>query len=169
MSFNTQLVRSHGRSIHKRSTLEILLKGKMLGEAARMFSSPHRFEKQSYTTPAYCDYCSHVLWGLVKTGGIAFTPCLKKKNQQKNKQSKTKHPINFYLMSPIHLLLHVELWLLLCCPLCFFVFVDMCCVLGPADILLLVMSVVMKLFVVYIILMTTEIAQHKLPRKMNHS
>lgn len=75
MSFNTQLVRSHGRSIHKRSTLEILLKGKMLGEAARMFSSPHRFEKQSYTTPAYCDYCSHVLWGLVKTGdGNALFP-----------------------------------------------------------------------------------------------
>uniref|UniRef100_A0A0L8FQN0 PH domain-containing protein n=1 Tax=Octopus bimaculoides TaxID=37653 RepID=A0A0L8FQN0_OCTBM len=67
-SFNTQLVRLHGRSIHKRSTLEILLKGKLLGETAKMFSQQHRFEKQSYTTPAYCDYCSHVLWGLVKTG-----------------------------------------------------------------------------------------------------
>lgn len=33
-----------------------------------MFSTPHRFEKFTYTTPAYCDYCSHVLWGLVKTG-----------------------------------------------------------------------------------------------------
>ena len=68
MSFNTQLVRSHGRTIHKRSTIEILVKGKMLGEAAKMFSQPHRFEKFTYTTPAYCDYCSHVLWGLVKTG-----------------------------------------------------------------------------------------------------
>ncbi|XP_074660812.1 myotubularin-related protein 13-like [Tubulanus polymorphus] len=67
-SFNTQLVRSHGRSIHKRSTLEILVKGKMVGEAAKMFSQPHRFEKFTYSTPAYCDYCSHVLWGLVKTG-----------------------------------------------------------------------------------------------------
>ena len=68
VSFNTQLVRSHGRSIHKRSTIELLVKGKMLGEAAKMFSQPHRFEKFTYTTPAYCDYCSHVLWGLVKTG-----------------------------------------------------------------------------------------------------
>ncbi len=47
---------------------EILVKGKMLGEAAKLFSQPHRFEKFTYTTPAYCDYCSHVLWGLVKTG-----------------------------------------------------------------------------------------------------
>ena len=67
-SFNTQNVRSHGRSIHKRSTLEILVKGKMLGEAAKMFSQPHRFEKYTYTTPVYCDYCSQVLWGLLKTG-----------------------------------------------------------------------------------------------------
>ncbi|XP_021368098.1 myotubularin-related protein 13-like [Mizuhopecten yessoensis] len=67
-SFNTQMVRSHGRSIHKRSTLEILVKGKMLGEAAKMFSQPHRFEKYTYTTPVYCDYCSQVLWGLLKTG-----------------------------------------------------------------------------------------------------
>ncbi|XP_078332157.1 myotubularin-related protein 13-like isoform X3 [Crassostrea virginica] len=68
LSFNTQIVKSHGRSIHKRSTLEILVKGKMLGEAAKMFSQPHRFEKHTYTTPAYCDYCSQVLWGLLKTG-----------------------------------------------------------------------------------------------------
>ncbi|KAK3103033.1 hypothetical protein FSP39_015926, partial [Pinctada imbricata] len=68
VSFNTQIVKSHGRSIHKRSTLEILVKGKMLGEAAKMFSQPHRFEKYTYTTPAYCDYCNQVLWGLLKTG-----------------------------------------------------------------------------------------------------
>lgn len=70
LSFNTQIVKSHGRSIHKRSTLEILVKGKMLGEAAKMFSQPHRFEKHTYTTPAYCDYCGQVLWGLLKTGGL---------------------------------------------------------------------------------------------------
>ncbi|XP_041365406.1 myotubularin-related protein 13-like [Gigantopelta aegis] len=68
VSFNTQLVRSHGRTIHKRSTLEILVKGKLLGEAARAFSQPHRFEKQAYTTPVYCDYCTQLLWGLSKTG-----------------------------------------------------------------------------------------------------
>ena len=38
------------------------------GGAGRLFSQAHRFEKFSYSTPAYCDYCSHVLWGLVKTG-----------------------------------------------------------------------------------------------------
>ncbi|XP_060586000.1 myotubularin-related protein 5-like, partial [Ruditapes philippinarum] len=68
LSFNMQLARSHGRSIHKRSTLEILVKGKMLGEAARMFGQPHRFEEWTYTTAVYCDLCSNVLWGLTKTG-----------------------------------------------------------------------------------------------------
>ena len=72
VSFNTSIVRSHGRTIHKRSTIELLVRGKMLGEAAKMFSQPHRFEKFTYTTPAYCDYCSHVLWGLVKTGMLYF-------------------------------------------------------------------------------------------------
>ena len=76
VSFNTQIVRSHGRSIHKRSTIELLVKGKMIGEAAaKMFSQPHRFEKYTYTTPAYCDYCSHVLWGLVKTGEGNYITC----------------------------------------------------------------------------------------------
>ncbi|XP_055899918.1 myotubularin-related protein 13-like isoform X1 [Biomphalaria glabrata] len=68
VSLNTQLIRSHGRSIHKRSTLEILLRGKMLGESARMFSQPHRFEKHAYTTSTYCDLCGQILWGLSKTG-----------------------------------------------------------------------------------------------------
>jgi len=68
VSFNMQIVRSHGRAVHKRSTIEILVKGKMIGEAAKMLLQPHRFDKFTYTTPAYCDYCSHVLWGLMKTG-----------------------------------------------------------------------------------------------------
>ncbi|KAL4225636.1 ARS-binding factor 1 [Mactra antiquata] len=68
VSLNMQLARSHGRSIHKRSTLEILVKGKMLGEATRLFGQPHRFEEWTYTTAVYCDLCSNLLWGLVKTG-----------------------------------------------------------------------------------------------------
>ena len=71
-----QLARSHGRSIHKRSTLEILVKGKMLGEAARMFGQPHRFEEWTYTTAVYCDLCSNVLWGLTKTGKLIFATIL---------------------------------------------------------------------------------------------
>ncbi|XP_014680971.1 PREDICTED: myotubularin-related protein 13-like [Priapulus caudatus] len=64
----TQQYRSHGRAIHKRATIEILIKGKMGVETTQMYSHPHRFEKFNYTTPTYCDYCNHVLWGLVKTG-----------------------------------------------------------------------------------------------------
>nr|CAD7393185.1 unnamed protein product [Timema cristinae] len=66
----TQLVRSHGRLLHKRSTLEILMRGKMVGaaEAAHVYSHPHRFERYNYTTPTYCDHCTNVLWGPVKTG-----------------------------------------------------------------------------------------------------
>nr|XP_022903843.1 myotubularin-related protein 13 isoform X2 [Onthophagus taurus] len=69
-SFSTALVRSHGRLVHKRSTLEILMRGKMVGaaEAALVYSHPHRFDRYNYTTPTYCDYCSSVLWGPVKTG-----------------------------------------------------------------------------------------------------
>lgn len=69
-SFSTQLVRSHGRLLHKRSTLEILMRGKMVGaaEAAHVYSHPHRFDRYNYTTPTYCDLCANVLWGPVKTG-----------------------------------------------------------------------------------------------------
>ncbi|XP_049836392.1 myotubularin-related protein 13 isoform X2 [Schistocerca gregaria] len=69
-SFSTQLVRYHGRLLHKRSTLEILMRGKMVGasEAAHVYSHPHRFERYNYTTPTYCDMCTNVLWGPVKTG-----------------------------------------------------------------------------------------------------
>ncbi|KAJ8313207.1 hypothetical protein KUTeg_009240 [Tegillarca granosa] len=90
-SFNTQIVRSHGRSIHKRSTLEILVKGKMLGEAAKMFSQPHRFEKYTYTTPAYCDYCSQVLWGLLKTAAGTLTGSIGQAFEQYSTSSTGEH------------------------------------------------------------------------------
>ncbi|KAG5884190.1 hypothetical protein JTB14_020713 [Gonioctena quinquepunctata] len=69
-SFSTALVRSHGRLVHKRSTLEILMRGKMVGaaESSLIYSHPHRFERYNYTTPTYCDLCSNLLWGPVKTG-----------------------------------------------------------------------------------------------------
>ncbi|BES90651.1 Myotubularin protein [Nesidiocoris tenuis] len=70
-SLSTALVRSHGRLLHKRSTLEIIMKGKMVDTqptVAPIYSHPHRFEKYNFTTPTYCDFCSSVLWGPVKTG-----------------------------------------------------------------------------------------------------
>ncbi|RZF38820.1 hypothetical protein LSTR_LSTR000523 [Laodelphax striatellus] len=72
-SFSTDLVRSHGRLLHKRSTLEILMRGKIVGateapSGAAVYSHPHRFERHNFTTPTYCDLCTNVLWGPVKTG-----------------------------------------------------------------------------------------------------
>ncbi|XP_014253591.1 myotubularin-related protein 13 isoform X2 [Cimex lectularius] len=70
-SLSTALVRSHGRLLHKRSTLEILMKGKLVDtqpSTTSIYSHPHRFEKYNFTTPSYCDFCTNVLWGPVKTG-----------------------------------------------------------------------------------------------------
>ncbi|CAN7999101.1 unnamed protein product [Ixodes hexagonus] len=79
-SFNVELVRSHGRAVHKRSTIEFLVRGKMAGGALEGGGAtsgacapppqvyPHRFDRYNYTTPTYCDFCSSILWGLVKTG-----------------------------------------------------------------------------------------------------
>jgi len=50
--------------------VELLVKGKVLSEATKAFSQPHHFERFNYTTAAYCDYCTHVLWGLLKTGAL---------------------------------------------------------------------------------------------------
>jgi len=68
--------RHYGRSVHKRSTIELLLRGKMGpsgageggGGGGGSYTHPHRFEKYNYTTPTYCDLCNSVLWGIVRTG-----------------------------------------------------------------------------------------------------
>lgn len=82
-SFSTQLVRWHGRLLHKRSTLEILMRGKLsnanpastnenagnsVAPPPHVYSHPHRFERHNFTTPTYCDLCANLLWGPVKTG-----------------------------------------------------------------------------------------------------
>ena len=46
-SFSTALVRYHGRLIHKRSTLELLLRGKLAGgnvagNESSVYAHPHR-------------------------------------------------------------------------------------------------------------------------------
>lgn len=69
-SFSSAIVRSHGRLLHKRSTLEILMRGRLAGNLHQQdsFAHPHRFEKHSYTTPTHCNHCDGVLWGPMWTG-----------------------------------------------------------------------------------------------------
>lgn len=79
VSMTTALVRHHGRSVHKRSTIEILVRGKASGGSGGAggpggggdtpqgcYSHPHRFEKYNNTTPSYCDHCTCLLWGPLK-------------------------------------------------------------------------------------------------------
>lgn len=74
-SFSSALVRSHGRLLHKRSTLEILMRGRLSGhQHQESFSHPHRFEKHSYTTPTHCTHCDRLLWGPMWTG-LRCTDC----------------------------------------------------------------------------------------------
>jgi myotubularin-related protein 5/13 len=69
ISFGISTSRSHRQMSHKRSTVDLLVKGKLLGQATKALGGQaHHFERYTYTTPATCDYCSHVLWGLIKTG-----------------------------------------------------------------------------------------------------
>ena len=94
MTTPSMYAREYGRTMHKRSTIELLLRGKAGPMAATRetpgdqvrepppatmmidimylyqvtFSHPHRFERYNYTTPTYCDICNSVLWGPVKTG-----------------------------------------------------------------------------------------------------
>ena len=69
-----QSSRSLSYSTHKRSTIDLLIRGKMAGMSGNtdpsspLYSRAHKFEKYNYTTLTQCDHCRHVLWGLVKTG-----------------------------------------------------------------------------------------------------
>ena len=67
----------HGRLMHKRSTMELILRGR--SSAASSVTSAyhgggggahqtHRFEKYNYSTPTSCDMCGSLLWGPVRTG-----------------------------------------------------------------------------------------------------
>ncbi|XP_005191507.1 myotubularin-related protein 13 isoform X1 [Musca domestica] len=53
-----------GKLQHKRSTLEIIMKGRLSGNQEKFFH-PHRFEKHPYTTPTNCNHCTKLLWGPV--------------------------------------------------------------------------------------------------------
>jgi len=68
VDLSTSTARAHAQSWCRRCTVELLVKGRVLGDATKAFTQPHHFERFNYTTAAYCDYCTHVLWGLLKTG-----------------------------------------------------------------------------------------------------
>lgn len=62
-SFSSALVRRHGRLSHKRSTLDVLVRGRLASLPA-----PHRFAPHHRTAPTHCDHCESLLFGPVKTG-----------------------------------------------------------------------------------------------------
>ncbi|CAG0916072.1 unnamed protein product [Notodromas monacha] len=82
-------VQLQGRLLHKRATVDILLRGRLTNEISPgvgasvsgdsghqvSFSHPHRFERCSYATPTYCDYCSRLLWGIVRQTGMKCMDC----------------------------------------------------------------------------------------------
>ncbi|XP_039436960.1 myotubularin-related protein 13 isoform X2 [Culex pipiens pallens] len=67
-SFSSALVRSHGRLLHKKSTLEIIMRGRQVGYHQENFLHPHRFEKHAYSAPINCNHCGNVLWGPLLNG-----------------------------------------------------------------------------------------------------
>ncbi|XP_055539835.1 myotubularin-related protein 13 [Wyeomyia smithii] len=67
-SFSSALVRCHGRLLHKRSTLEIIMRGRQVGYHQENFLHPHRFEKHAYSAPINCNHCGNVLWGPLLNG-----------------------------------------------------------------------------------------------------
>ncbi|XP_033645492.1 myotubularin-related protein 13-like isoform X1 [Asterias rubens] len=63
---------------HKKTTIDILVKGKNIIEPQpKGFAAHHHFEAHSYMTPTDCDYCSQLLFGAVKQGckGMKCSDC----------------------------------------------------------------------------------------------
>ncbi|GBP59983.1 Myotubularin-related protein 13 [Eumeta japonica] len=67
-SMSSALVRRAGRSFHKRSTLEVLVRGRLAAAPAPSALPSHRFQATGHAAPAHCDHCAGLLWGPVKTG-----------------------------------------------------------------------------------------------------
>lgn len=69
-SMASAVVRLVSRAAHKRSTLEVLVRGRMAAVPNTANSAPaqHRFIAAHHTAPAACDHCKELLWGPVKSG-----------------------------------------------------------------------------------------------------
>ncbi|XP_071510955.1 LOW QUALITY PROTEIN: myotubularin-related protein 13-like [Diadema antillarum] len=70
--------RVQSMTAHKKTTIDILVRGKHIGEPqTKGFNFPHHFEPCSYVTPTSCDYCNQMLFGVVKQGctGMKCADC----------------------------------------------------------------------------------------------
>lgn len=56
--------------LHKRNTMEVILKGKMQLEerGAQGFSQPHHFVQHTFMPPSSCDVCDQVIIGILSKG-----------------------------------------------------------------------------------------------------
>lgn len=66
-SFTFQHVQQFSRSLHKKSTLDILVRGKLVrsNDMSGVYNHSHRFDKHTFTTLTNCDICSVMLLGKV--------------------------------------------------------------------------------------------------------
>ncbi|XP_071955924.1 myotubularin-related protein 13-like [Antedon mediterranea] len=72
----TEEAKAHGTSIHKRITMDILIRGKSGGESPRGFASHHRFESHDFQEPTNCDACHQVIWNYMTQGsGMICADC----------------------------------------------------------------------------------------------
>ncbi|XP_022088215.1 myotubularin-related protein 13-like isoform X3 [Acanthaster planci] len=102
-SLSMKEAQQQSMSAHKKTTIDILVKGKNITEPQpRGFAFQHRFEAHSYMTPTDCDLCSNLLFGAVKQGckGMkcldcgynAHEDCVPKVPKQCTRRGSTKEP-----------------------------------------------------------------------------
>ncbi|KAJ8023558.1 Myotubularin-related protein 13 [Holothuria leucospilota] len=69
VSSDLEEARAQGMSAHKKTTIDILIKGKNTGDIQpKGFTYQHRFEPHNFIKPQNCDYCQQMLYGVVKQG-----------------------------------------------------------------------------------------------------
>lgn len=71
------------RAFHKKSTIELLLKGRTTSGSQNAYRAsvgagdagnlPHQFVKHNFTAPEHCHVCNRILWGVVKQGNFYST------------------------------------------------------------------------------------------------
>ncbi|XP_041471709.1 myotubularin-related protein 13-like isoform X7 [Lytechinus variegatus] len=74
----TEEARVQSMTAHKKTTIDILVRGKNIAEPTpKGFNFPHHFEPCSYMTPTSCDFCNQMLFGVVKQGctGMKCSDC----------------------------------------------------------------------------------------------